>query len=143
MHKHLASLFMLIGTLLLSGCFQDAPTEADMTRQLTAKVEQDTLGALTVASVTKQNGFKPDDKHYRAELAITYRVVKTPEQLAAELKQDLSQNPLAGFVGSLALGALKVQLGNRKVGDTFTETKAFEFIKTEQGWQLSRPIDHL
>ncbi|WP_294947335.1 hypothetical protein [Sulfurivirga sp.] len=129
----------LVPVLLLAGCLDAEPSRQTMMDQIDAKVQQDTLGMFRVVKLEKLNGFKPDDRHYQAKVHLVMEVVKTPDQALRELEND-SRPPLEKMAAGLVIGAIKMSVGDLKVGDVHEKTAVYEFIRTEKGWRLDREV---
>lgn len=68
-------------------------------------------------------------------------MVKTLDQVLKEVKESSELTPLQKMGAIMALGAVKMSQPDLKLGDTFSEEKVYEFIKTEQGWRFSRVVE--
>ena len=134
-------LWLLAWLSLLSGCLALSPGERTLRQLLDEQVQADSLGVLGVESVAELKAIRPDDRHYRAKLAITYVVRKSPDAVADEVEKAAKQDPLAGLGQAMKLAALQLMVGRRKPGDTFDAIEAWEFVRTEQGWRPTRRLE--
>lgn len=137
----LKGLSLIFVVLMLSGCFEDAPSEAEIKQQIAEQTQQITLGTFELQKVEKLNSFKPDEKHYQVKIRQTFKVVKNPDQVLKEVKESSELTPLQKMWATMVLGAVTMSQPDLKLGDTFGEEKVYEFIKTEQGWRLSRVVE--
>ena len=134
-------LILLAGVSLLSGCLALKPGERTLRQLLDTHVQADSLGVLGVESVKVLKAVQPDAQHYRAKLAITYVIRKSPDVVADEVEKAAKRDPLAGLGQAMKLAALQLMVGGRKPGDTFDAIEAWAFVRTKEGWRLDHQLE--
>lgn len=111
----------VLAAVLLAGC-SDTPSNGDI---------EDALNALNSESFTevtdfeKVNGYAEGEHRYVVEVNYEITFTQDLDELMAE----------AQGLDRMALGMLKIAVGNFEEGDTMEDNTTITFVDTENGWQ--------
>ncbi|SFM22054.1 hypothetical protein [Marinobacter zhejiangensis] len=111
----------LLAAVLLAGC-SDAPSNSDI---------EDALNALNSESFTevtdfeKVNGYPEGEHRYVVEVNYEITFTQDLDELITE----------ASGMERMALGMLKMAVGNFEEGDTMEDSTSITFVDTENGWR--------
>jgi hypothetical protein len=119
---------------LLSACSGNAqPSHSDVESQIKKELESQVAGDLIkygISNVTYDNGWVVDDNNYAASVIYTVTIL-----------EPISKNEGVGFgLGANLFVLLVSKVGHvPKVGESANVSAAYNFRKTEKGWQLTGP----
>lgn len=135
------SIFALLTTLLLAGCFGiTQPSDRDINEMTEQYFNQQMAGLFTATKITKKNGYKESDTHYIAEMDIVATAQQSLDEYATKLMQDSSLSAMEKLSHGMKLGLLKMTLPDFSAGDQVEFEHDYLFIKTDNGWLLKREL---
>lgn len=128
-------IFALVSFLVACG---GGPTKSDIETQVKEHLLSDGAGEMyDVLSVSKENGQKPSDSKYVADIAYRLKMKISIEDINKGFQEELRSNPLKIFENLGYMEAIKETFGSSfKVGDEKIFKRKASFAKTEKGWRL-------
>jgi len=132
--RWLAAFPLLLGTLLLTGCFNQGP-DKDSVRQI-LQSQIDPKGEVVVVSkIDKLNAAKKGD-HWLADVDATLTFQRSADDLTRGVQDAPSGNGVHNLVQSLSQVGLVLKFGAFKKGETQPYHTRMTLIRGDQGWML-------
>lgn len=131
---------LLLGSLTLTGCFNDQPSESDIKSMVAERFDSDFYGIFTTSNVVKDNGYKKNETNYVAEVTITGTAQQSLDEYAQSLMQHDTLSPMEKISATMTVGMLKLTMPNFAAGDTLEFKRNYLFIKTDNGWLLKQEL---
>lgn len=132
--------FMVFGSLSLSGCFKDQPSESDVKAMAEERFNNDFAGIFITNKVDKLNGYKQNDSHYVASVNITATAQQSLNEYGQSLRNNDTLSALEKLTAGMTIGLLKLTMPNFEAGDVLQFERNYLFIKTDNGWMLSKEL---
>lgn len=139
--RYTLSIFTLLATLFLAGCFGiNQPTDSEVRTLSKLQFNQQFSGLFDATIVTKQNGYKDGDTRYIAEMHVIATAQQSLDEYASQLMQDESISAIKKLTHGMNLGLLKMTLPDFSAGDQIEFEPIYLFVKTDNGWLLKKEL---
>ena len=119
--------------VFLAAC-SSTPSSSTIESQVTKFIKNDQL--YSVLSVEKTNGRKVNDNEYIADVTYKVKFKMGFPAMVMEMQRQANGDFSAQLQAVDAANELAAMFGRFKAGDVKTAHGHFEFVKTDNGWEL-------